>query len=146
MQMLAGLALVVQCCRNGQSTCKMQHQRVLTITDFRTDKHQDRSLGWGQVASQESGIRKGEESSLQRQQNRTSHLANDSLVCISASVFRPDSCECFLHSNLSTSRLRFRYLFCLASWPTSSIRPHHKSLVSWGLVFQDIVDLVPSTC
>lgn len=43
------------------SVYKLQHLDGLTITDSRPGKHQDGSSEWGQVASQEAGIRKGEE-------------------------------------------------------------------------------------
>ena len=79
----------------------------LTITNSRPGKHQDGSPGWGQVASQEAGIRKGEESNLKlTEQNFSPHCF---LVCIPASVFRPESCESS-NSNLSIFQLWFRYV------------------------------------
>lgn len=62
-----------QYCRNVWSTDKLQHLRGLTITDFRPDKHQDGSPRRGQVASQEAGIRRGQESKLRSQQNFSPH-------------------------------------------------------------------------
>lgn len=57
----------------GLQTNKRQHLRGLTITDFRPDKHQDGSPRRGQVASQEAGIRRGQESKLRSQQNFSPH-------------------------------------------------------------------------